>query len=133
MDDLGAFLEHEEPRVITYIEKLASSQHTGPIDGIVLCDGSVLFRGWVYLGHAKAARAGQHVHLFAVGKARRAVAWVEKQAKPLPIPTCPRHLVCDTQPEGASAISGDIYTWAQLQPGDGPVIIYFPLRSWFGA
>lgn len=134
MDDLGSFLEHEEPRVVAYIESLGSSQSTAQLEGITLCDGTTLFQGWAYLGPTKEkANVGQHIHLFAIGKALRAVAWVEKDAKPFTIPSCPEHLTCKKQPEGARGISGDVYTWKQIQPGDGPVIIVYPLRSWFGA
>lgn len=132
-NNLGDFLDQENPRVITFIQSLDTAVDQSPLPGFRLCNGDVLFKGWRFIGLARGLRAGQHVYLFSHGKAYRAVAWVDRGANPLLIPTCPSHLDCRNQPEGQNDIAGEVYTYKYLEPDSGPIILLFPLRSWFPA
>ncbi len=129
--DLGVFLDHENPRTIAFIESLEGKERGYKIKGFRLCDGSILFEGWSYIGKANNLKRGQHVYIFKYAKAYRAVAWVEEKGIPLSIPSCPKHIDCSS--EGQYALSFDIYTFKAIQPGDGPIILYFPWKRWLPA
>jgi hypothetical protein len=109
MSNLGVFLEHENPRVMSFLISLGDKDVGTKVQGFRLCDGNILFQDWRYLGKAKGLKQGQHLFLFREGKAFRAVAWVDQTAKPLLIPTCPKHLDCAA--EGQYAISYDVHTF----------------------
>lgn len=107
---------------MAFITSLEGKEPGYKIEGFRLCDGSVLFEGWIYLGKTKNLKRGQHVYIFRDRKVYRAVAWVENKGIPLPIPSCPKHIDCSA--EGQYAMSYDIYTFKAIQPGDGPIILY---------
>jgi hypothetical protein len=52
-------------------------------------------------------------------------AWVEAKGKPLPIPAIP-----NGEPREAAYISGEVYTFAEVHPGDGLVELSCPTEAW---
>lgn len=128
-DDIGEYLAHEEPRLKGFIEKRSPNQNL--IDGFQLCDGSVLFKQWSYLGKAK-IEYGQQVFLFKHDGIAKAIAWVEPGGVPLPLTNCPKQSDCSEG--GHYVLSGDNYTWTKIQPegsaGGNVVIIDHPLPEW---
>ena len=133
IQDLGAFLDHENSRVIAFVKSLSTVEAQPPLSGFNLCNGDTLFKGWRFVGLARGLRHGQHAYLLSHGRARRAVAWVDQGAQRLLIPSCPSHIDCKNQPEGQNDIAGEVFTSKFIDPGEGPIILLFPLRQWFPA
>jgi hypothetical protein len=127
---LGELLERDVPRVKAYVAALDGPSR---LTGISLCDGSKLFENWHFRGRVVGMDPTQFVYLFEENGQRRAVAWVSSGGKALPVPTCPLGPRCDDMPEGASAISGDVYTWDSVRPGEDVVIIQYPPEIWSAA
>ena len=124
---LGDMLKQDEPRVRAYVEHLQPGKS---VAGLMLCDGSTLFKDWVFVGRGDGFDPSQSVFLFTEGGERRAVAWVLAGGKELAIPQCSMGPKCADLPEGSEIISGDIYTWRAVRPGQEIVIIRYPLDSW---
>lgn len=130
-ESLADQLREDEPRVKAYV--LALSPGSPPLAGITLCDGSVLFRNWVLIGRVSGLDPTQFVFLFKDGSKLRAVAWVGPGGQPLPIPECRTVSTCGPEPSGPSVISGDVYTWKAVRPGEEVVIVWYPPDSWASA
>ena len=124
---LGEQLRMDESRVKEYITKVGPLEQ---LSGLRLCDGSVLFEGWTLLRKAEGLEDSQSVYLFSDGEAERAVAWIEPGGKPLPVPSCPHGPSCNQMIESGTVISGDIYTWKTIRPGEEVVILWDPSSSW---
>lgn len=127
---LGDFLDFENPRVIKQLKEIESKGSGYKTTGINLCDKSILFPGWIFQKDIHVSSRGQHIYLFKDTDTLKAVTWVEDNGKPLNIPSCPYGERCLTMAEGATVISGDIYTWKEVQPGHGIVIIIYPTSDW---
>lgn len=125
--NLGEQLEIDEPRVKEYVQKLIPSQE---VEGISLCDGSVLFQGWIFVRKVSGLETSQEVYLFKDGKATRAVAWVTTNGKSFDVPGCPYGDECKSMLEPGLVISGDVYTWKQIRAGEEVVIIWYPPENW---
>lgn len=125
-DSLSHYLACNNPRAIAYLGKLDASQKGQTLPGFTLSDQTVLLRDHLYLGRIEGLPAGVHVHLFRDGSRTLAYAWVDNGAPALELPDCP----ADESPGSAHVLSGDVYTWAALQPGDGVVQIDCIADAW---
>ena len=125
--NVGELLQTEEPRVKELISHLRQSEQ---LHGITLCDGSTLFKGWVFLGRVAGLDPSQSVFLFQEGKDKRAVAWVSAGGKSLPVPACPYGSKCRSMMEPGLVLSGDVYTWRDIRPGQEVVIVWYPSKKW---
>jgi hypothetical protein len=114
---LGDWLAKNNPRVTSFLAALRAEQRGSKLKGIVLTDQTKVLGGYTYVGQLPDAGPGAHVYLFS--RSRRVVAylWVDRGGAPLSLPKCPVD-----EPEPATVLSGDIYTWKQVQPGDSVVV-----------
>jgi len=124
--NVGELLQTEEPRVKELVSHLRPSEQ---LHGITLCNGSTLFKGWVFLGRVAGLDPSQFVFLFQEGKAKRAVAWVSAGGNSLPVPACPYGSKCGSMMESGQVLSGDVYTWRDIRPGQELVIVWYPPKK----
>ena len=127
---LGDMLDYENPRVIQYLREIEGEGSGFKTNGIILCDGNVIFKNWIFQKAIHNSSLGQHTYIFQDDETLKAVSWVEEDGHPLDIPLCPYGERCMKMMEGAIVISGDIYTWKRVQPGHGIVIIIYPTNDW---
>lgn len=116
----------DNPKVIKYLQALKASDAGKKLKGIKLSDGNIILKDYVYLEKIRSSKNKFTVYLFQDGTKKIAYAWVETNGKPLPIPPCPP----DYKEEGQYGLSGDIYTWKDVQPGHGVVIIECVTNNW---
>jgi hypothetical protein len=121
---IGDQLASDNPRVIAYLSKLTPADHGKAIDGVRLSDGSNDLRGHIFLGSRIDRARGWHIYLFEDDGSTGAFAWVDAGGKPLPIP------LDGSQGESAAVLSGDIYTFTEVGPDDGVVILYGATPAW---
>ena len=126
-DTLGEQLAHDEPIVKAKLLALKPGER---LTGIRLCDNSAIFGGWRFIRRAKVQGPSQHVLLFQNSRSTQAVAWVELPGKEIAVPACPYGPRCNSLPEGATVISGDIYTFNTIKPKGDLVILRYPPASW---
>jgi len=127
---LGDMLKFENPRVIKQLIEIERKGKGYKVPGISLCDGSIILDGWVFLQAIHIPKQSQHIYIFEEDSTLRAVAWVELDGKPLKIPPRPKGELCREMNEEASVVSGDVYTWVEVQPGHGVVLLFYPTREW---
>ncbi len=120
----------ENPRVIKKLEEIETKGKGHRVRGIKLCDGSEILSNWVFEKSIHSFCLGQHVYIFKEGSTLRAVSWVEPAGKLLKVPPCQSSELCNKMDEAAMVISGDVYTWAEVQPGDGVVLLLYPTKEW---
>lgn len=125
-ETLGEQLELDNPRVIKYLRALKTSDAGKKLKGIKLSDGSIALKGHVFLETIKSAKNHFAVYVFRNKTKKVAYAWVEPDGRPLPIPACPSN----SNEEGQYVLSGDIYTWTDVHPGDGVVIMECVTDKW---
>ena len=125
---LGDWLKINNPIAIDYLSSLKSSDIGKVLEGVRLCNGDNPFHNLKYLGQAKNMGKGIHLYLFS-GMARQyAYIWIDKEGEPLQLPDCAKGP--DAPEETAYVLSGDVYTWWAVQPGDGVVISQCPIEEW---
>jgi hypothetical protein len=116
----------DNPRVIKYLQSLNASDSGKKLKGIRLSDGSISLKNYVFIETINSAKNKFNVYVFRYNRRKIAYAWVESDGKSLPIPSCPSNY----EEEGQYVLSGDIYTWTDIQPGDGVVIIECVTDKW---
>jgi hypothetical protein len=126
---LGDMLEFENPRVMKELKAIESKGKGFRVRGISLCDGSKILENWVFKRSLEPPCSGQHIYLFEDGDILRAVVWVEAGGQPIKIPPCPGG-DCSNMNESAEVISGDVYTWKEVQPGHGIILLFYPTNEW---
>jgi hypothetical protein len=126
---VGAMLD-DEARVRAYVAGLRTGV-MGP--GVALCDGSMVFRGWVRAGLATGSKRGQTVYLFRDAGSLRAVAWVAPDGIPLRLPHCWSGHPCRGLGPTAFVISGNVWAERRVRPGGPTVIVQHPPRRWLPA
>jgi hypothetical protein len=124
--DLEAFLRCNNPRAINYLASLSDAEVGTALGGIVLTDGTEHLKGAKFLGQIKDLPPGTHVYVMEKDGRQRAYAWVEATGTPLPLPSCPESVSL----ESAYVLSGDVYTWKELQPGHGVVEVMCLAPQW---
>ncbi|MBI4844081.1 MAG: hypothetical protein HY809_07155 [Nitrospirae bacterium] len=125
-ETLKGQLALDNPRVINYLKSLDTSDAGEKLQGIKLSDGSVTLENHVFLETIRSTKKKFSVYLFRIGAKTVAYTWVEPNGKPLFIPPCPS----DYGDEGQYVLSGDVYTWKDVQPGDGIIIIECVTDKW---
>jgi hypothetical protein len=126
---LGDMLGFENPRVMKELKAIESKGKGFRVQGINLCDDSKILENWVFKRSLEPLCSGQHIYLFEEGDTLRAVVWVGVGGKPIKVPPCPGG-DCSNMNEPAGVISGDIYTWNEVQPGHGVVLLFYPTNEW---
>ena len=116
----------DNPRVINYLQSLNASDTGKKLKGIKLSDGSIVLKNYVFLETINSTKDKFTVYVFRYKTKRIAYAWVESDGKSLPIPSCPSNY----EEEGQYVLSGDTYTWRDMQPGDGVVIMECVTDKW---
>ncbi|MCX5919695.1 MAG: hypothetical protein NTX30_23860 [Deltaproteobacteria bacterium] len=126
---LKDMLNFENPRVIKHLSEIENMEAGYREAGIILCDGYKILSGWIFKESIHPPCTGQHVYIFEENHVLRAVIWVEKSGKAVRVPPCPKD-DCSNIAEAAHVISGDVYTWKEVQPGDGIVLLQYPTIEW---
>jgi hypothetical protein len=129
--DLGAWLECNNPTAIRYLSGLAPGDVGRVLGGVKLSDGSVMAKGYRLLALPRGLGRGVHVVLVQRGKPRKgaevasddfapggegAFVWVDPGGEALPLPDCHAPAY-----ESAYVLSGDVYTWRDVQADHGVV------------
>ena len=129
---LGDWLQTNNPRVIKYLTNLGPDDIGKEVSGIELSDGSVVLDGYKYLGAAVGLGKGVHVYIFSHKQKQYAYIWIDPAGERLLLPDCSK-----SDPEitgnGSYVLSGDIYTWKYVRPGDDLVVNECPRKSWLTA
>jgi len=126
---LGDQLAIDNPKVISYLEKLADADIGKKVKGVRLSDGSVELKGCVFLGSYVNAAKKQHFYTFRSEGHEASYIWIDKGGSPLNVPPDPN----DSSGENASLLSGDIFTAPRVDPGDGVIILYGGTLKWVAA
>jgi len=124
--NLEAFLKCNNPRVIGYLTSLSDVDVGTVLQGVVLTDNTAHLNGAKFLGQLKGLPPGAHVYVVEKDGRQTAYAWVQATGSPLPIPSCPESVSF----ESAYVLSGDVYTWKDLQPGHGVVEVMCLAPQW---
>ena len=119
-------LDRDNPKIIAYLSGLASTDIGKSGKGIRLSDGSVELKDATYLGSKHIASKKQHIFVFRTSDGEHAYVWVDKGGTPLSIPPVKE----GSTSEHAYVLSGDIYTFTEVHPGDGVVIIEAGDSAW---
>lgn len=119
-------LDRDNPKVIAYLSGLTADGIGKAGKGIRLSDGSTALKDEVFLGSRHIAGKKQHIYVFRSTEGEHAYVWIEKGGVSLVIPPVPR----GSSGEHAYGLSGDIYTFTEVHPGDGVVIIAAGDLAW---
>jgi hypothetical protein len=125
-ETLDEQLALDNPHVIKYLKGLTSADIGKKLKGIKLSDRSITLKNHIFLETIRSTKNKFTVYIFRNKAKKVAYAWVEPNGRPLPIPSCPPNY----EEEGQYVLSGDIYTWKNVQPGDGVVIIECVTEKW---
>ena len=129
--DLGQWLETNEPLVIEYVLSLQPGDSR--LDGVRLNNGNVYLTDFRYRRQINKDRPGSNIHLFEKDNRYLVIIWLSSQAIPLPLPPCAPDSVEAKYPwSRGSLISGDVYAHTAVQPDHGIVISYCPSQAWLG-
>lgn len=124
--NLGEQLDADNLKVIQYLKKLPLSAQGKKITGVTLSDGTNELKDMTYLGKIKTPQKEKHIYLFSNGVRKLAYEWVDLGGKALSLPECRGE---EFEDGGARVLSGDVYTWKAVQPGEGVVINLCPASS----
>jgi hypothetical protein len=116
----------DNPRVIKYLKGLTKSDIGKKLKGITLSDKSIALKNHIFLETISSTKNKFSVYIFRNESIKIAYTWVEPNGLPIPIPSCPPNY----QGEGQYILSDDVYTWKEVQPGDGVVIIECVTDKW---
>lgn len=124
--DVQAYLKCNNPTVIDYLAKLKHTDVGKKLSGVHLSDGAEPFKGATFLGQVLGLDSSTHVYVIERNGQRAAFAWIDVGGKPLPLPKCPKSISF----ESTYVLSGDVYTYIHLRPGDGVVEIMCVHPDW---
>ncbi len=119
-------LNWDNPIMVSYLSSLTREKIGQPVKGVSLSDHSNVLSGSVLTGFAIRDAQKQHIYLFHSSDGYVAYAWVETGGKPLPIPKAATN---DTG-ENAAVLSGDVYTFTEINPGDGVIVLSSATPAW---
>jgi|WetSurSiteA1Bulk_404760.scaffolds.fasta_scaffold43956_2 hypothetical protein len=119
-------LSIDNHRVIKYLNTLTSSYIGKKLKGVKLSDQSIVLKGNIFLEKIYSTKNKYTVYVFRDKSKLVAYAWVEANGNPLPIPPCPSNY----KDEGQYVLSGDVYTWQEVHPGDGVVVLECVTKKW---
>ncbi len=126
---LGEQMERDNPAMIAYLQKLTDADVGKKLKGTKLSDGAVELKGSTYLGSLINTAKKQHIYTFRTDGFELSYVWIDKGGKSLTIP----HDLNDPSGEHAGILSGDIYTYPIVEPGDGVVVLYGGTLKWLNA
>ncbi len=115
------WLAANNARVIAFLRALPPGAVGSTVPGVKLSDGRRVLTRHKYLGQVIDPGAGAHVYLFSDRGKRVAYVWVDASGAPLPVPECETR---PTDDEPKNVLSGDVYTFKDVQPGDGIVVFH---------
>lgn len=122
--DLGEQLEIDNPRVIRYLSSLSEGHKGKTLAGVRLSDGAMALDGARLVDFAYLPGKRQHIYLFNTEYGYSAYVWIDKGGKSLNIPP-------DGTGESAHVLSGDIFTFTEMGPEDGLVVLSEATPGWF--
>ncbi len=125
-ETLDEQLSIDNSRVMKYLNSLTSSDIGKKLKGIKLSDQSIVLKNHIFLEKIYSTKNKSTVYVFRDKAKMVAYAWVEKTGRPLPIPPCPSNY----KEEGQYVLSGDVYTWKAVEPGDGVVVLECVTKKW---
>jgi hypothetical protein len=124
--DVDTFDSCNNPKVIKYLEKLTKKDKGITLKGVRLTDGTIELKGYIFLVEAKNVGKGVHLYIFSFKKYRIAYIWIDEDGTELNLPSCPQSVSF----ESTYGLSGDVYTFAALQPGHGVVHTMCVKKEW---
>jgi hypothetical protein len=121
------WLARSSPLAVEYLRTLPDTRIGQPLSGIGLPGGVRWLEGFVYLGRIETGHPGLNVvALRTPDEGPATLLWIDEDGAPFPLAVCP--------PEElgirARVISGEVYTWKSLRPGDGVVSTECPPATW---
>ena len=125
-ETLDEQLAVDNQRVMKYLGRLTASDVGKRLKGVRLSDYGVVLKNHVFLERIRSADHKSTVYVFREKSKLVAYAWVEPQGRSIPIPSCPPH----SKEEGQYVLSGDVYTWKEVEPGDGVVVLECVTDKW---
>ncbi|MFH1704233.1 MAG: hypothetical protein ABIB41_12570 [Nitrospirota bacterium] len=128
-NDLEEWLKCINPIVTKYLLHLTQNDTGRIVKGVLLTDGTKEMQGYIFLGEAKGLGKGVHLYIFEYKKQRSAYVWIDEGGTELLLPNCP-DIPEEDLFESAYVLSGDVYTWAAVQPGDDVVHVMCVKDSW---
>ena len=116
-------------RIMKYLAGLSDDQLGKKLEGVRLPDGSFALAGYTLLHRIILPAKRAHVYVLCEGSLAMGIpigrAWVEPKGKPIPLPGDP-----PGEPREAAYNAGEVYTFAEIQPGDGLVELSYPTEEW---
>lgn len=129
---LGDWLQINNPRVKKYLTNLGLDDIGKEGVGVELSDGTIVLSHYRFLGSPAGIGRGVHMYLFSYQQRNYAYTWVDPTGEKLMLPDCS---ISDPKiiGKGTYVLSGDVYTWKYVRPGDGVVYNVCPKPSWLAA
>ncbi len=123
----AAWHARSTPLAIEYLRTLPDDRIGRPLAGIALSDGRRWLEGFVYRGRVRVEHPGMRVVALSspLGEPLTLV-WIDDSGQPWPLPECGPEL----GGVRARTLSGHVYTWRALRPGDGIVSPGCPPEGW---
>jgi hypothetical protein len=115
------------PLAVEYLTTLPDRMVGQTLTGIALSDGQRWLEGFTFVGRVRVDHPGLWVVVIESPEGdRKTFMWIEEAGEPLPLE------ICEPTQQGVRArvLSGEIYTWRALRPGDGIVSTDCPPVSW---
>jgi hypothetical protein len=131
----GCLFAQEEPggesdrRIMKYLASLPDDQLGKKLEGVRLPDRSFALAGHTLLH--RIILPGKRAQVYVLYKGSLAMgmpigyAWVEPKGKPIPISS-----ISAGEWREAAYSAGEVYTFAEIHPGDGLVELAFPTEEW---
>ncbi|HHJ11930.1 MAG TPA: hypothetical protein ENK00_02015 [Chromatiales bacterium] len=126
-ESLGQWLSQNSQKVKRYLLSLKTSDLGRRLRGIRLTNGEQALEGHVFLSARYLPEYKARVFVFREpdGKTPVAWVWVEQGGKAMPLPSCePDKSRPDWFVWSGAVISGDSYTFSEVQPGGDVVITH---------
>ena len=116
-------------RIMKYLASLSDDQLGKKLEGVRLRDGSFALAGHTLLHRVILPAKRTHVYVLREGSLAMGIpigrAWVEPKGKPIQLPEEP-----PGEPREGAYNAGEVYTLAEIQPGDGLVELSYPTEEW---
>jgi len=87
--DLGAFLDCNNPKVISYLTTLERADIGKVLKGVQLTDGTIALKDYKFIGKAVGIGKGVSLYVVEFEKHRSAYIWIDRTGTELPVPRCP--------------------------------------------
>jgi hypothetical protein len=115
--------------IMKYLASLSDDQLGKKLEGVRLRDGSFALAGHTLLHRVILPAKRTHVYVLREGSLAMGIpigrAWVEPKGKPIQLPEEP-----PGEPREAAINAGEVYTSAEIHPGDGLVELSYPTEEW---